>query len=103
MTTVAQRTQEIGIRMALGARPRDIFKMVITHGMLLVMVGLGAGLFIALAMTHTISSILFKVPATDLTTYVVVSVFLLLVMLIATVVPAHRATKINPLAAITHE
>lgn len=101
--TVAQRTKEIGIRMALGAQPREIFKMVITQGMLLVILGLCAGLVIALIMTHTISSILFKVPATDFTTYAVVSIFLLLVMFIANIVPARRATKINPLAALIHE
>jgi len=99
-TAVAQRTHEIGIRMAVGAPPANIIRMILIQGAVPVLVGLGLGLFIAFALTRSLSSLLFKVPSGDLSTYLMASGFFLLIMFVANLIPAYRASKLSPLLAL---
>ena len=101
--SVAQRTHEIGVRMALGARRPAVLALIIREGMLLVVVGLAIGLAGAFALTRVMSSLLFGVTAKDPITFVVVAILLSLVALIACYVPAQRATRIDPLEALRYE
>ena len=98
--SVAQRTHEIGIRMALGAQRSDVLKLTVAQGLRLVFAGLGIGLAVAFALTRVMSSLLFGVSATDPTTFVTISLVLIGVALLASHVPALRATKIEPMAAL---
>jgi putative ABC transport system permease protein len=100
---VSQRTQEIGIRMALGARAVDVLKLVVRHGMKLALLGIVIGLVGSWALTRFMKGLLFGVEATDLLTYSVVSLCLLVAALIACYVPARRATKVDPLEALRYE
>ena len=100
---VSQRTREIGIHMALGARTRDVLLMVIRQGMLLVLVGVVLGVAGAYAVTRTIRSLLFEVGTTDPLTFVLVSVLLAVVGFVACYLPARRATKVDPLVALRYE
>jgi putative ABC transport system permease protein len=102
-TTVAQRTSEIGIRMALGARSGDVVRMVVRQGMRMTLAGLAIGVAAALASTPVLRSLLFGVDATDPSTFAVVSAFLAGVALFASYVPARRASRIEPLIALRHE
>ena len=100
---VTQRTQEIGIRMALGARTADVLKLVVKHGMKLALLGLLIGLAGSWAITRFLEKMLVGVKPTDLLTFSVVSVFLLLAAFVACYLPARRATKVNPLVALRYE
>ena len=101
--SVAQRTREIGIRVALGAQARDVFKLVIGQGMLLVAVGVGLGLISSFALTRFIASLLFGVKPTNATTFIAVSAGLALLALVACYIPARRATHVDPIVALRYE
>jgi putative ABC transport system permease protein len=101
--SVTQRTHEIGIRVALGAQRRDILKLVVKHGMILTMIGMILGLLAALLLTRIMSSLLFGVGTTDLTTFTVVSLLLTGIALLASYLPARRATTVDPMIAMRSE
>ena len=101
--TVAQRTQEIGIRMAVGAQMRDVLSLMLRKAMSLVLVGAVIGLAGAYAATRVMSNLLFGVTPTDLTTFIAVPLVLLLVALVACLIPARRATRVDPLIALRYE
>jgi ABC-type antimicrobial peptide transport system permease subunit len=101
--TVAQRTQEIGIRMALGAQMRDVLSLMLRKAMSLVLTGAVIGLAGAYAATRVMSNLLFGVTPTDLATFIAVPLVLLLVALVACLIPARRATRVDPLIALRYE
>jgi putative ABC transport system permease protein len=101
--TVEQRTQELGIRMALGAGQNDMLQLVVRQGMLLAGIGLAIGLAASLGLSRLMANLLFGVKTTDPVTYTAVTVILISVALLATYIPARRATQIDPMIALRYE
>ena len=101
--TVARRTHEIGIRMALGARSKDTLMLIVGQGLSLALIGVGVGLAGAFGLTRLLSSLLFGVSPTDLSTFVVIALLLTGVAAMACFIPALRATRVDPMRALRHE
>jgi len=101
--SVGQRTREIGIRMALGAQRTDVLKLILRNGLILTSVGVAIGIAGAYALTRFLASLLFGIKPTDPKTFVIVSVGLFIVALVACLIPARRATKVDPLVALRYE
>ena len=101
--SVSQRTREIGIRMAFGAEVRNILGIVLKEVLRLVTVGVAVGLLGAWALSRYLTSILYAVRATDLVTYTLAALLMAALALAASLVPAHRATKVDPLVALRYE
>jgi putative ABC transport system permease protein len=100
---VAQRTQEFGIRLALGAQPRNVFAMVLGQGARLALLGVFLGFIAAFAVTRLMTSFLFGVQPTDTITFVVVPALLMAIALLACYIPARRATRVDPIIALRYE
>jgi len=101
--TVAQRSHEVGIRMALGAKSFDVVRMVLRQGLGLTVAGIFAGLVGSLALTNFLSSLLFNVRAADPVTFLLVALLLALVAVVASIIPAYRATTVDPVNALRQE
>jgi ABC-type antimicrobial peptide transport system permease subunit len=100
---MGQRTREIGIRMALGAKPRDVMRLTLGYGAGLALSGIAAGILFASLLTRFVSALLFGRSSSDVLTVAVIAVFLLLVALAACFVPARRAMRVDPMVALRHE
>ena len=101
--SVRRRTREIGIRMALGAKPRAVLEMVLRQGLILTSIGLGIGILIALALGRFTASVLYGTSGTDPLTFAIVSVVLLAAAAVAILVPASRAARVEPTTALRYE
>jgi ABC-type antimicrobial peptide transport system permease subunit len=100
---VAARTREIGVRMALGAERHDVLRLIVGQGLTLALIGTGAGLALAVAVTRGLRKFLFGIGATDPLTFFGVALLLTLVALLACYFPARKATKVDPLIALRHD
>jgi len=100
---VTQRTHEIGVRMALGAQIVDVLKLILRRAMLLAVMGIGIGVLGAFAVTRYLTSLLFGVRPFDVLTFAAVALGLVVVALLASLIPARRATKVDPLVALRYE
>ena len=100
---VSQQTREIGIRLALGATPRHILRLMMGQGMKLTLIGVAIGFVGAIAVTRLMRSLLFAVAPTDLMTFAISAIVLIVVALLACFIPAQRATKVDPLVALRYE
>ncbi|MBO0861935.1 MAG: ABC transporter permease, partial [Chloracidobacterium sp.] len=101
--SVTQRTQEVGVRMALGAQPGDVVRLILKQGLALTLIGVAAGIFGAIAAARVMSGLLYGVAATDPVTFAAISLLLAIVAMLACYLPARRAAKIEPIAALRHE
>ena len=101
--SVTERTKEFGILMAVGAQQRDVLKMVLRQGLILIAIGIGVGLLAIIPLRRVLLSQVFGISATDPLTIVTVSLMLMTVALLACYIPALRATRVDPLDALRHE
>jgi len=101
--TTRQRTHEIGIRMALGASKEDVLRLVLGHGLLLTLAGVGLGLAASFALTRYLGSMLLGVTSTDALTFSSVAILLCAVALFASFIPAYRAMRVDPMVALRYE
>ncbi len=101
--TVSQRTQEIGLRLAIGARPVNILKLMLGQGLKLALIGVAMGLVAAFFCTRLLSHLLFNVDATDPGTFIFVPLLLIAIALLASLIPAWKASKVDPLIAMRHD
>jgi len=101
--SVAQRTQEIGVRLALGATPGNILKMVLAQGLITTAIGIAIGLIGALLLTRTMRSLLFEISPNDPVTIAGVALLLVLIAALASYIPARRATRVDPMVALRYE
>jgi ABC-type antimicrobial peptide transport system permease subunit len=100
---VSQRTHEFGIRLALGAQPKDVFRIVLSQGLKMALSGIAIGLVAALGLTRLMVKMLYGVSATDPATFMVIASLLTAVAVLASLVPAHKATKVDPMLALRSE
>jgi putative ABC transport system permease protein len=101
--SITRKTHEIGIRLALGAKPRDVLRMVLGKGLQLTLVGVFIGILAALAVMRLIATMIYGVTPTDPMTFAGVAIFLMPVALFACYIPARRATRVDPMVALRHE